>query len=573
MLPIVLVALAAASAAAGSADEFLSEPLVLMEPTTKRVGGVNWGRLRRVEESDEMKLHFFLKHPEDQLKNFEDLLLDISNPKSPNYGNWLSASDVQELLKAPEDGVRAVYDFLDAFGATKVTTNRETDILRTVMPAKAVEQMLSTELYVFAYRDYPELQVIRAGTPYHLPTSVATHVSFVGDLLLLPRIEPKKPIELSRVTEDDAQDEFSSCGMRGTVTPDVLFKQYRIPDLKDEEVAEGSSMAVAEFQLQYFDEADLMAFGDSCNTPPTDVEEIVGANHEVVCKLGGTLCVEALLDIEYIGAMADPIPLSVYYSRTYSLLDWIEEVLGGDDPALVHSVSYGNDEAQQVSVEYMKSVDTEFMKAGSMGISVLFASGDQGVWGREGYGKEFHPDFPAGSPYVTAVGGTDFVEKSTFGEEKAWASGGGGFSDTFATPSWQAEAVKAYLSSGVELPDSSYYNAEGRGYPDLSALAGTQNPYYVTYGGGRSAGGVGGTSAACPVVAAVFAQLNNLRIQAGKPPLGFLNPFIYENADAFFDVTKGENNNNVGTGFKASNGWDPATGFGTPNYDKLAALM
>ena len=52
----------------------------------------------------------------------------------------------------------------------------------------------------------------------------------------------------------------------------------------------------------------------------------------------------------------------------------------------------------------------------------MFASGDQGVWGRTGAGKgqTFHPDFPAGSPYVTAVGGTDFAKKSTIGEETTW---------------------------------------------------------------------------------------------------------------------------------------------------------
>eukprot|EP00966_Prymnesium_polylepis_P157640 3643287-Prymnesium_polylepis.1 len=77
------------------------------------------------------------------------------------------------------------------------------------------------------------------------------------------------------------------------------------------------------------------------------------------------------------------------------------------------------------------------MKLGTMGLSVLFASGDQGVLGREGGGARYHPDFPAASPYITAVGGTDFAAKSVIGAEKAWTQGGGGFSDTFDTPSYQ----------------------------------------------------------------------------------------------------------------------------------------
>lgn len=62
------------------------------------------------------------------------------------------------------------------------------------------------------------------------------------------------------------------------------------------------------------------------------------------------------------------------------------------------------------------------MMAGSLGLSILFASGDQGVWGRTGASKgaTFHPDFPASSPYVTSVGGTDFAKKSTIGEETTW---------------------------------------------------------------------------------------------------------------------------------------------------------
>ena len=71
------------------------------------------------------------------------------------------------------------------------------------------------------------------------------------------------------------------------------------------------------------------------------------------------------------------------------------------------------------------------MKLSVRGVSILFASGDQGVCGREGCGflkHKFHPDFPAASPYITAVGGTDFETKGVIGAETAWSAGGGGFS-------------------------------------------------------------------------------------------------------------------------------------------------
>jgi tripeptidyl-peptidase-1 len=87
--------------------------------------------------------------------------------------------------------------------------------------------------------------------------------------------------------------------------------------------------------------------------------------------------------------------------------------------------------------------------------------------------------------------------------------------------------------------------------------------------------GVSGTSASTPSVAGIFALLNDARMSAGKSPLGFLNPFIYKNMDAFNDIKKGKNNGgglkSILPGFEATTGWDPVTGVGTPNYPKLLA--
>ena len=97
----------------------------------------------------------------------------------------------------------------------------------------------------------------------------------------------------------------------------------------------------------------------------------------------------------------------------------------------------------EVSVSIVVRIDDD---RGVQGLSILFASGDQGVCGREGCGllkKVFHPDFPAASPYITAVGGTDFLG-SGVGDEKAWQAGGGGFSNTFDIPAYQREGVAAY---------------------------------------------------------------------------------------------------------------------------------
>jgi len=282
------------------------------------------------------------------------------------------------------------------------------------------------------------------------------------------------------------------------------------------------------------------------------------------------------LDIEYIKAVAPEIPLTVVYNEQYSLLNWANQISSLSDTPQVHSVSYGNDERQQTSREYMLTCNTAFMKAGARGISILFASGDQGVCGREGCGIvkfRFKPDFPAGSPYITSVGGTDFESTPpTIGAESAWVDSGGGFSDDFPIPDFQKDAVAAYKSNpDANLPPQAYWNGSGRGYPDVAALGGTKTPYCVATSGMFQ--GVAGTSASCPVVAGVIAKLNGLRIAAGRPPLGFLNPFIYQNPSGFQDVTSGINKASRNYGFTAVKGWDAATGWGTPDFEALSHLV
>ena len=85
---------------------------------------------------------------------------------------------------------------------------------------------------------------------------------------------------------------------------------------------------------------------------------------------------------------------------------------------------------------------------------------------------------------------------------------------------------------------------------------------------------VGGTSASAPAFAGYVSLLNEARLLARKPVLGFLNPFLYANPTAFTDIVKGTNaidraSDPLPYGFAAAKGWDPATGLGTPIFDKL----
>jgi len=566
----IVLALAAFAASATAAS-------VKMEPSISSFGGANWVRGPRVSAGDEIEVTFVVKTCPVRRAALEEKFWAVSTPSSPDYKKFMSLDEVAEFLHpVPTTGeklrAQSVIEHLKTTTGlltSEPLMDRTRDLVTVRMDAQKAEEFFNTELFSFKHKR-SEVKLIRAGAPYYLPEELAEHVSFVEKLVRLPYVrQPKIMGDGAIGSGAGGDDEFNSCDTSRcsqATTPAVLKARYQLPTLESSQPT--NSMACAEFQLQGLDDEDLSNFATTCGVDHVEVDKTIGAGGNV---LPG---VEALLDIEYIEAVAAPINLTVINSISFSLYDWMSSVNNDADAAYVQSVSYGNDEIQQESTEYMYDCNTQFMKAGTRGISVLFASGDQGVWGRSGHvGGVFHPDFPGASPYITTVGGTDFAVKSTIGEETTWVDGGGGFSNTFGIPDYQADAVQGYFDSGVDLPDSKYYNASGRGYPDVAALAGQQNGYCVAARGSYLE--VGGTSAACPVFAGVIAMINDELIAAGQPQMGFLNPWIYQVAGpggGFMDVTTGTNNANFGAGFTATEGWDPATGFGTPNYPALLKL-
>jgi tripeptidyl-peptidase-1 len=242
-------------------------------------------------------------------------------------------------------------------------------------------------------------------------------------------------------------------------------------------------------------------------------------------------------------------------------LDWLYLLGNTTDAPFVFSVSYAEDEGS-VSLDYSNRMNEEFLKGSARGISFFFGSGDWGVGSAFGECTEFTPMFPADSPYVTSVGAT------TSQPEVAASLSGGGFSTRWAQPSWQTSAVTKYLNSAVNLPSKELYNISGRALPDIAA----QGTNYVVIANGRTMPAVAGTSASTPVVAGIISLVNDARVAAGKSPMGLLNPFIYEYGSTIFtDVVSGHNPGCGTDGFTAAAEWDPVTGWGTINFDKLLA--
>ncbi|GAB7357186.1 hypothetical protein MBLNU459_g8174t2 [Dothideomycetes sp. NU459] len=282
-------------------------------------------------------------------------------------------------------------------------------------------------------------------------------------------------------------------------------------------------------------------------------------------------------------------------------------------PTNVISVSYGGQEAD-LPISYQKRQCLEFLKLGLQGVSFLFASGDSGVstyptpYGIDGptgcLGPNldiFNPTWPNTCPYVTNVGGTKVYPGYSVSDPEsavydpaggAYAvnfSSGGGFSNVYPIPDYQAAAVATFFEShnppypyysGLvndtldiqTLPNISalagssggIYNRIGRGVPDVSA----NSDNIAIYQGGNFSR-AGGTSASTPIFASVINRINEERLNAGKSSLGFLNPALYANPSMLNDITNGSNPGCNTQGFSAVPGWDPVTGLGTPNFPKM----
>lgn len=231
---------------------------------------------------------------------------------------------------------------------------------------------------------------------------------------------------------------------------------------------------------------------------------------------------------------------------------------------------------------------------GLQGITVLESSGDLGVGAGclapDNKTVEFNAIFPATCPYLTSVGGTVNVTP-----EVAWDGSSGGFSNYFPRPAYQDAAVTTYLTTEVSNATLAYYapytNFSGRGFPDVAAHS-VSPDYEVIYDG--EPGASGGTSAAAPVWAGLVGLLNDARFRAddAAAPLGWLNPLLYQYGpqvltDIVGGYSVGCNGYNTQSGgaepagsgivlgarWNATAGWDPTTGYGTPDFQKLKDLV
>lgn len=429
------------------------------------------------------------------------------------------------------------------------------DWVTVEMSVNDIENLLDTKYSTFRHNDGTE--VVRT-LEWSLPLHLHDHIDTIQPTNSFFRAKPKaitlrvnrKPFDINTLPASSAN--VSGVCVDDAVTPACLRTYYGTIDYVTQS-NDTNKMGLTDYLSESNNRSDTYLFLEQYR--PEAKEAAYDFTFDVIDN--GTTAqyhtvedleenepdVEGDLDVETMLGIGWPTPLIAYtvggsppfnaddFTETDTnepYLAWLESVLAESDAdiAKVISTSYDDDE-QTVPIAYAKRVCNEFAQLGARGVSLFFAAGDDGV-GASGdcYSNNgtnattFLPEFPSTCPYVTSVGATmNFAPEVVAYDASLDYAGGGGFSRYFARPSYQDDVVSAYVN-GLDGEFAAYYNSSGRGYPDLAAQG---NDYVEVWAGENTL--VSGTSAATPTIAAIFALVNDALIAAGKPTMGFLNPW------------------------------------------------
>jgi subtilase family serine protease len=396
------------------------------------------------------------------------------------------------------------------------------------------------------------------------------------------------------------------------------------------------SIAVIEIEAPY-KQSDSLAYAGLTGTT-ADLTTMQNINESTASDAGDAF-MEASLDVQTILSTA---PLGAVEliawglnedSGDWPVLTWLDILESGNVPDIISSSWGGVEEVDYAPYEMGEFYIQELV---ALGTTILASSGDNGAIGDGNPSCNpadgFSVLYPTNSPYVTAVAATaypsvvnndalfyssasplcnqqydlaqlasqyDFtftgypsdsyfscvsnISSPEVAVSKA-ANGfvsGGGFSDTYATPSYQLEAVARYLSNpSIPFPAANLYNASGRGIPDISMYG--AGSVIITNG---ELSGAGGTSQSSPVLASMVTYLVDWSLANLNSTLGNINPLLYmmqaTDPTTFHDIVTGTNNGSESVspancslgGFTAAPGWNPVTGLGSPNIGRMIQWM
>lgn len=605
------------------------EPRSPLPPISSRLPSL-WKRDNRVPPDQVIHIDIALSLDEEASDNAAKALEAISDPGSDKFGQYLKPTEAADLFTPPVERVREVARWLNDSGVARSRMRLSLDLAHIGFdaPAEEAEALFEAEFHAFSSDDRVDV----ASEKYTVPSRLSEYIDFVipaanggsAAPAVPDSVEVELPEEASLRTRQAADIDCFQY-----MTPHCLRKLYNIDDGEGVTPHPDNSFGFFTPSYSTWLSDDMEAFFNR-------LEPRLSGEEPIVMPINGgyrffdsdliNFNLEPHLDYQYGMAIAYPQPvvniqvgdmyqignlntmLAAFDKDYCTALDpefdpifpsegeggYNSSDCGTHTPPRVIGIAYAWNEAQ-FSDAYVRRQCLEFLKLGLQGVTVLTGSADRGTadqlgtcvdpeTGEDGAQEgHFSAVFPASCPWVTAVGATQLKstgdetwdEDTPFpGEESLDFNGttsGGGFSRAFPAPWYQSAQTGGYVDKGnaQELGESGYFDTGGRGYPDMAALG--LNYLIRTNGAFRA---VRGTSASVPLVAGMFAKINQARLEAGKGTVGFVNPVMYAlGKKAMRDVTVGANSGcGVEEAFEAAEGWDAVTGLGSPDYAKLLDL-
>ena len=502
---------------------------------------------------------------------FTKCLAEINDPSSPEYRHFLNANSLAPFVETPSQKASA-QNFLEAHGLT-VTDGPSPLVLDVIGSAGLVQSLF--QLHMRLYETVSGHVFYSADADPTLPQDLASGVEGLTGLQNYTVVKPAEqpttcsgPYCAQAVEVGYSMAGLYSSGFNGAGVTVAVVDGPGDPN---------PSSALHQYDLQY---------------------NLQDPNFQVQCGGGSTWgpcstvsydptwASEAAMDIEAVHAMAPGAAIDLFYatsspSGTDPFIDAIDYVASNHIAQIVsdswtyacepgaHSCSDAEFQLQNPS--FVSEVDSRFEMDAAQGLTIVFATGDQGATPD---GSNLGVEFPASDPNVLAVGATDLTlvgcgtnTCTGYGSEDGALISGGGYSGVFAEPSWQTAAIGSTPSG---------FGGHGRGVPDVSMLGYT--PGFWVYSTDSDECGTispqagwfycAGTSLSTPLWAGFLAPAVQLN---GGVGFGNIDPLIYKFASSgkypsdFHDITSGSNN-----GYDAEVGWDPVTGWGSPVGSNLA---
>jgi len=553
------------------------------------------------------------------------LIAAQQDPASPLYHQWLTPEQFGDRFGMARTDLDKIERWLQEQGFTVDSIATSRTMLRFSGTARQVELAFNTEMHTYNVGSERHFAPSRQ---LSMPSALASTVLAVNNL---NDFRPMSHIAYNRNMRP--RPNFTS-GVSGSVffAPGDIGTAYNIKPIYSSGV-DGTGQTIAIVGQSEITKTDIENFQNAAGLTVKDPTEIIVPGSGNATFFPGDES-ESDLDLEWSGAMAPGASIYFIYTGSNSNFSAFDSIQYAVDNKLapIISSSYGECEAFLGGA----NLESTFQQAASQGQTVIAASGDDGSTDCYlGEGNTSAPlseqqsiavDYPASSPYVTGMGGTevsaansDYLTSGTaywegssgndvissllqYLPEVAWnddapncgvadclSASGGGASKLFKKPSWQA-GVPGIPSDGKrDVPDLALYASPG--FPGYLYCSSDTNAWtsgqVASCNSGFRDGSTedltiaGGTSFDAPIFAGIVALINqSAKYTTGQ---GLINPTLYKlagdsstYASAFHDITQGNNDCTAGspfcaatTGFSAGTGYDQVTGLGSVNADSL----